>query len=384
MIPNDDDDANSMKNYPLNDDDANSMENYPLRSIPTELSHTCSLIPPSLPNPSEAAADMSFNSELNQIMARPCDMLPANGGAVGHNPFSEPGFNCPETTDWIPSPLPHIYFPSGSPNLIMEDGVIDEIHKQSDLPLWYDDLITTDEDPLMSSILGDLLLDTNFNSASKVQQPSMQSQIQQPQAVLQQPSSCVELRPLDRTVSSNSNNNSNSNNAAAAAKGRMRWTPELHEVFVDAVNQLGGSNEATPKGVLKHMKVEGLTIFHVKSHLQKYRTAKYIPVPSEGSPEARLTPLEQITSDDTKRGIDITETLRIQMEHQKKLHEQLESLRTMQLRIEEQGKALLMMIEKQNMGFGGPEQGEKTSAKTPENGSEESESPRPKRPRNEE
>ncbi|CAL9223738.1 unnamed protein product [Arabidopsis halleri] len=401
MIPNDDDDdANRPLRSIPNDDDDDDDANCPLRSIPNddELSHNFSLIP-SLPNPSEAA-EMSSNSEHHQLMANPYHLLSDNGGAVGHiyssdlhNPFVEPGFNIasptsfvPETSDWIPSPLPDIFdFPSGSPIQIMDDGVIDEIHKQSDLPVWDDHLITG-EDSLMSAVLEDLLLDTNFNSsASKVQQLNTQSQIQQPQVVLPQPSPCVELRPLVRTVSSNSNNSNNSNNAAAAAKGRMRWTPELHEVFVDAVNQLGGSNKATPKGVLKHMKVQGLTIYHVKSHLQKYRQAKYLPEPSEaGQPETKLTPLEQITSDDTRRGIDVTEALRIQMELQKKLHEQLEIQRTMQLRIEEQGKALLMMFEKQNMGFGKPEQEDRTSAKTPENGSEDSDSPRPKRPRNEE
>ncbi|KAK1386731.1 hypothetical protein POM88_014909 [Heracleum sosnowskyi] len=52
------------------------------------------------------------------------------------------------------------------------------------------------------------------------------------------------------------------------AKQRLRWTSDLHDRFVDAIAQLGGPDRATPKGVLRVMGVPGLTIYHVKSHLQ--------------------------------------------------------------------------------------------------------------------
>ncbi|XP_056689398.1 putative two-component response regulator ARR20 [Spinacia oleracea] len=55
---------------------------------------------------------------------------------------------------------------------------------------------------------------------------------------------------------------------------RLRWTGDLHHCFVRAVERLGGEERATPKMILQIMGVKGITLSHVKSHLQMYRSMK--------------------------------------------------------------------------------------------------------------
>nr|XP_009397551.1 PREDICTED: protein PHOSPHATE STARVATION RESPONSE 2-like isoform X3 [Musa acuminata subsp. malaccensis] len=171
--------------------------------------------------------------------------------------------------------------------------VSNDLNKQNE---WWSDIMNVD--------WKDLFDDTTISeSQPKVVYPPAQSSSniskQQPQTDQSVPCHSGEVCAVTGASSSAT---------TAAAKPRMRWTPELHECFINAVNQLGGSERMSEK---------------------------------------TATQSEELPSLDLKTGIDFTEALRLQMEVQKRLHEQLEIQRNLQLRIEEQGKYLQMMFEKQ-------------------------------------
>ncbi|XP_050364148.1 myb-related protein 2 [Argentina anserina] len=148
------------------------------------------------------------------------------------------------------------------------------------------------------------------------------------------------------------------------AKPRLKWTPDLHERFIEAVSQLGGADKATPKTVMKLMGIPGLTLYHLKSHLQKYRLSKNLPVhcnsvgtnkigasavtvPGERISEVNGTHMNNMSiGPQSNKGLHINETLQMQIEVQRRLHEQLEVQRHLQLRIEAQGKYLQSVLEK--------------------------------------
>uniref|UniRef100_A0A6M2EDY5 HTH myb-type domain-containing protein n=1 Tax=Populus davidiana TaxID=266767 RepID=A0A6M2EDY5_9ROSI len=159
---------------------------------------------------------------------------------------------------------------------------------------------------------------------------------------------------------------------SADGKPRLKWTQELHQRFVEAVNQLGGADRATPRSLMRVMEIPGLTLYHLKSHLQKYRLGKSQQslISSENNQEVLFVAdaKEIQSSDDHFQGsafiqssggicsdgnqnpingsFQIAQALQMQMEVQRKLHEQIEVQRHLQLRIEAQGKYLQSVLKK--------------------------------------
>ncbi|KAM3304261.1 myb family transcription factor PHL8 [Capsicum chacoense] len=168
------------------------------------------------------------------------------------------------------------------------------------------------------------------------------------------------------------------------AKPRLKWTPDLHQRFVDAVSQLGGPDKATPKSLMRVMNIHGLTLYHLKSHLQKYRLGKSQVTDHSFDEKKQEGKLELCTiahDDDTKENeiskslnqrtyfdaesdqlslgvscdgsqnqmnesLQIARALQMQMDVQRKLHQQIEVQRHLQLRIEAQGKYLQSVLRK--------------------------------------
>ncbi|MCL7033676.1 hypothetical protein MKW94_002145 [Papaver nudicaule] len=141
-------------------------------------------------------------------------------------------------------------------------------------------------------------------------------------------------------------------------KPRLRWTADLHERFVDAVTQLGGPDKATPKAIMRTMGVKGLTLFHLKSHLQKYRLGKqsgkeFVDAPKDATAASYLlgspgmgTSSPSLPASDVNEGYEVKEALRAQMEVQRKLHLQVEVEKHVQIRKDAELRYMTLMLDR--------------------------------------
>uniref|UniRef100_A0A0E0QJF3 MYB-CC type transcription factor LHEQLE-containing domain-containing protein n=1 Tax=Oryza rufipogon TaxID=4529 RepID=A0A0E0QJF3_ORYRU len=158
--------------------------------------------------------------------------------------------------------------------------------------------------------------------------------------------------------------------AAAAARARLRWTGQLHERFVLAVAELGGADRATPKSVLRAMAVPGLTLSTGRrgaaaamggggngggggsgSLNDRSSSSERQPADHDGdsaADEPRTIAYDGDSDGDAKEGLRDSSRSMVQMQRevQRKLQEQIEVKRHLQLRMEAQGRYLQSVLRR--------------------------------------
>ncbi|KAH9702025.1 Myb family transcription factor PHL6 [Citrus sinensis] len=149
--------------------------------------------------------------------------------------------------------------------------------------------------------------------------------------------------------------------SATAHKPRMRWTPELHECFLEAVNKLDGPEIMT---IVRTENAHQFTLKcrgYSKSGIEAYECRSAAQFANHSF---NLS---------FHRSIQFTEALRMQMEVQKQLHEQLEVQRALQLRIEEHARYLEKIVAEQQKDGSATILPQAQSLSTITNGSKDSE-----------
>ncbi|KAL4598818.1 hypothetical protein ACB092_11G083900 [Castanea dentata] len=126
-------------------------------------------------------------------------------------------------------------------------------------------------------------------------------------------------------------------------------------LYVFFPSSLSESTEATPKTIMKVMGVKGLTLYHLKSHLQKFRLGKqpHKDLNDQAVRDASASEFQRdgaatsrIMGHHFNENIHHTEGLRTQMEVRRRLNEQLEVQKHLQMRIDAQGKYMETILDK--------------------------------------